>query len=440
MRSLTPRLDSHLPVLPTICHAVAPAAARVARATVLTLAMAGVLAACSSSTDPVPPDDPGGSANFTGAVDPEKQSILLESVTTTGQDGTPIHVDLLGSNLVVDAANQRVRLDVALRNADTRPLYPLVRLILGELVPSSVVPTGYDALQCPSGSPLGDCWYIWEFAAELLGDDGVLAPNETSAPRTLAFQVPGLESFAFAARLSAGLQPDAPRIAGFFFNDANENGRPDAGEAGFGGGFVTVYGPGHDSTQVMVGESGLWSVPVEHPGMYTLTATAPPTFREVHFTTPNPLQALLLPRADGSPRSYLDADFGVANGPDPGVLPPVMFVADGDSIANDAYDLLQFLPEGVALHLRVAFSGCGPDHPLQLFMVGEFMESNPVQARVVLSHDNRGELCAAYWEKGLGYDLRPILRRYQQQYGQIAPVQIVFVDPAGVEHRFLLQP
>jgi hypothetical protein len=183
---------------------------------------------------------------------------------------------------------------------------------------------------------------------------------------------------------------------------------------------------------------------VTQPGLYNLLATPPPTFAPVRPTTPNPLQILLPPGPGGLPQSYLHADFGFANDDLPVRPEPVRFW-DGpeDSLELDPYGLIGIQP-GTILELRVAFSGCSPDHPFALYMLDGFVfrecANCPPLARVVLSHDNRGEMCEAYWQRELRYDLAPILARYKQLYGHEETIEVLFLDGEGHTHSFLIGP
>jgi len=112
----------------------------------------------------------------------------------------------------------------------------------------------------------------------------------------------------------------------------------------------------------------------------------------------------------------------------------VGFAPGPDSLSLDPYHLLQVGVVGHTMKLRVGYSGCGPDQPFQLFMVGGFMESNPLQARLLLSHVG-GQLCDAYFEADLAYDLSPILR---ESGG--AMVRLRFEDATGAVHTFDLNP
>jgi hypothetical protein len=403
------------------------------------LLLALIAAGCSDSTEPQGTADLG-SRDFQGAVDPGHGTFLLETIDSTTGTGVPIQVDLIGSNLEVNAELSRVSFDVAVRNRGDVPLHAPGEIVVFNLVPWTVYPLNADRADCPPRmGPLPDsrdCRFAYDYSA-LLGDDAILSPGEVSQAKRWVFQVPGLTPFSFGAGARFGLTPDRPRIAGVVFADANENGHLDPGEPGFGGGTIQVNGPGLDSLVVTVPPEGAYAIPIENAGLYTLFAVPPPTFAPVRSTTPNPLQVLILNGADGRPQSYLHADFGFAN-ERPDSIPDVGFW-DGppDSLPQDSYGLLRIGLEGLVLRLRVGFSGCSPDQPFALFMVGTFMESHPVQAAVVLAHDSRGEMCDAYFERSLAYDLSPILRRAHELYG-VSEVLVNFRTPNGEVHQFRL--
>jgi hypothetical protein len=69
-------------------------------------------------------------------------------------------------------------------------------------------------------------------------------------------------------------------------------------------------------------------------------------------------------------------------------------------------------------------------------MSGGFMESHPVQARLVLMHDDRGEMCDAAWSAERAWDLSPIVRLYAQQYrSRTGTVVLRLTTPNGDQHE-----
>jgi hypothetical protein len=107
---------------------------------------------------------------------------------------------------------------------------------------------------------------------------------------------------------------------------------------------------------------------------------------------------------------------------------------------QDPYNLLELALDEDLLTLRVGFGGCQADHPFLLFMVGGFMESIPVQARVILLHNALGEPCDGYFERTLAYDLRPIQEAHAEAYGAPGLVMLQFVDYFGETHRLEYSP
>jgi len=411
------------------------------------LVLASILGVgCSETTDPShnPAD---GSSNFQGSIDPSSRTFLLKSIDSTTVNGVRIRVDLVGSNLEVDPATFLVALDVRVRNSGDVALYAPGEIVIHHLEPTTVWPENADRTDCPpTMSPMLDsrlCRFAFDYS-HLLGEDGILSSGETSGAKRWRFKDPGLTGFSFGAEARFGLGPDRPRIEGTVFADRNENVHRDPDEPGFGGGTITANGPGMDSLSIQVPEDGHYLFPVTEPGLYTLLAMPPPTFAAVHATTPNPLQILLPLGSGGMPESYLHADFGFANDyfppPPPGDATPVGFW-DGpeDSLDLDPYGLRDIRLDGLDLELRVGYSGCS-EHPFALYMVGGFMESVPAQARLLLSHDNRGEICLAYQEVTLRYDLGPILRKYKEIYGRVDVIIVNFQDSNGDVYNFLIGP
>jgi hypothetical protein len=402
--------------------------------------------ACSDS----PPGSTSGdgSEQFDGSIDPSGGDFVLQSLETPVPGDGVIRVELVGRNLHFDPQTGQVGLEIAVRNIDSRTLYAPAEVLCSRFQPDTVYPLNPDRIDCPSDSlpnfrfDPSACTFAYGYS-ELLGADGALAPGEMSGYREWVFHDPGLVAFSFGAAARFALNGERPRISGLFFFDANGNGQHEPDESAFGGGVVEAQGPGLRGNYP-VNENGRYNIPVQEPGSYILHMIPPPTLgiAPVRFTTPNPLQVVLTPDANGVPRSFLHADFGITNEiipPDPNVPPVILIEGPKDSLSLDPYTYLGGSLQGSVLTLRVGFSGCGPDHPFQLYMVGGFMESFPVQARIVLAHDDRGELCDAYWERELQWDLRPIQEAYRQSYGSGGVIRLRFEDNQGQTHYFELE-
>jgi hypothetical protein len=410
----------------------------------LSLAASLLLFGCTESPPPVGTSG-DGSEQFDGSIDPQGGTFVLQSLESPVPGDGVIRVELLGRNLHFVRERGEVALEIAVRNIDSRTLYGPAEILSFRYRPESVFPANPDRVDCPGDSADSNwvapdaCTFAYSYSA-LLGADGILLPGETSGFRTWVFQDPELLSFSFGAAARFALNGDQPRIAGLFFGDLNENGVPDPNEGPFGGGWVEVRGPGLDGVTVPVNEVGRYMVRVQEPGSYIVTAYPPPTFgfAPVRFTTPNPLQVVLPPGPNGEPQSFLHADFGITNDLPRRTPPVILYDGPADSLSLDQYHYLEGSLEDSILTLRVGISGCSPEHPLQLYMVGGFMESLPVQARLLLAHDDLGELCDAYFERTLQFNLRPIQEAYRRSYGPEGVILLRFQDWQGEIHTFEL--
>ena len=408
----------------------------------LTVAGLGLLAfalgGCSDSTNEPPLDtDTTGGALVDGSLDPAQESFVLETLDIA-PDGMPrIPIQLIGSNLVVDADSQLVSLDVAILNRYSEPLIAPGAVFLSRLDPAEVVPINADGVIIPSDmvdGPLGDVEYYFDYADEL-GDDGILQPEETSGAKTWVFNDPGLVPFSFAARAAFGIAPAEPRIAGVCFWDHNLNGIRDADDPPLPTGLVIMALPNGDSVRTYSDDRGTYSFPVHQSGLYTLTFDPLiDTLVPIVFTTPNPRLVLLTPGPDGLPQSYLGAHFGLGNEPIP--RPEAIQFTDlpPDSLRIGDWVLIEaeILPR-LVLKMHVGYSGCGPEQDTSLYMSGGIMESYPPQANIVFVKEHNDE-CDAYWTTDHFFDIAPLADRYFEAYGPGILI-LNLVDYEGTVHK-----
>ncbi len=80
--------------------------------------------------------------------------------------------------------------------------------------------------------------------------------------------------------------------------------------------------------------------------------------------------------------------------------------------------------DGDILTIDVAYSGCGPGHPLGACWGGEFAESEPVQVFFDVAHDDLDEACEAFPSDSVDIDLTPLREAYQTFYGKEGTVTI----------------
>ncbi|RKZ13562.1 hypothetical protein DRQ53_08520 [bacterium] len=417
------------------------------RSSFFVIVLALAFAACSDSTAPLPGTPPDGSAAFDGSFDPSSTSFLLQRIDDTSPGHQPIHVELIGSNVKIDPAFEAVSVDVAMRNAGGAPLHAPATIWVNRFVPAEVGLVNADFVRDSAGPPgtddiLGTSGF--DYSGQL-GEDRVLSPDETSQSRTWIFHDPGLASFSFVAEADFGMEPDRPVISGMLFSDDNRNGIRDPDEGPSNSGGITVNMPDGSSVHAAPDETGFYSVRVTDPGLHRVMFTS---FLDcvncICETTPNPLEVLLVPGPDGEPHSFESADFGIYPGPcgDPPPPNPVSMVElterDPKEIDQDRYQLISAELDGELLHIRVGYSGCSPDHPFTLYAGRPFMESSPVQTWMLLAHDDRDELCKAWFEKTLLFDLGPIQDAHIEDYGEPGIVRIRFRDFEGVETVIML--
>ena len=428
---------------------------------VLGVALMIAVSGCNESTTPAETATEGG-VEFDGKLDPTGSSFVLKRLETPLPGRIMVRVDLVASNLRSDASQGIVSLDVAIRNAGGLPLHAAAILWLQRFIPASLTVANADLQRGSDLGPAGDSTRVvaWGFDySDLLGDDAVLMPGETSARKTWIFRDPGLQSFSFAAHAQFGMQPDRPHISGSVFHDDNRNGRRDRGEGPFWGS-VSMLAPSGDALRTVTDTAGAYRFPIDAAGLYELTYRShlrdgepdprpndppepTPLAVVVCVTTPNPLHVIVAAGPDGEPASFEHADFGVAPAPCdsfPGI--PLLRMTDlqpGD-LEQDPYTLIDAKLAGDVLSLRAGFSGCSPDHPFQLYASRGFMESNPVQTWALLVHDDRGELCDAWFERTLQFDLSPLRAEHIRAYGRAGVVVVRFRDSNGNETRFEFGP
>jgi hypothetical protein len=406
-----------------------------------------VFAACSDSTEPSPGTPPDGSAAFDGTFDADGTSFVLQRIDDPISGLHPIHIELIGSNVHVDAAQQTVSVDVSMRNIGPEPLYAPATVWLNRFVPSGVQLLNADFAR-DSVELLGPDDILGSYGfdySDLLGDDRILSPDESSQGRTWIFHDPGLGSFSFAAAADFGMEPNRPVISGMLFSDDNRNGVRDAGEGPYFPGGVTVQFPDGSFVHTGPDENGLYRVRVTESGLHRVMFTSMLECVACYCeTTPNPLEVLLVPGPDGEPRSFEQADFGIYPGPcgdplPPSPLPPVVLTdMQPDQIDQDFYHLLSATLERELFSIRVGYSGCSDDHPFTLYAGRGFMESLPVQTWMLLAHDDLDEPCDAYFETTLSFDLGPIQDAHIEDYGAPGIVRIRFRDFHGLQTEFLL--
>ena len=96
-----------------------------------------------------------------------------------------------------------------------------------------------------------------------------------------------------------------------------------------------------------------------------------------------------------------------------------IILANGTS-PEDWYMDLYFIDEVAidadTLEIVVTYPGGCEEHEFQLIAWSYFMESYPVQANILLSHNANGDTCEAAITEELRFDLSPLKWEYQDAY------------------------
>ena len=98
---------------------------------------------------------------------------------------------------------------------------------------------------------------------------------------------------------------------------------------------------------------------------------------------------------------------------------PAPVVVGGDDRQSDAFQLGSAAIEEDLLVAEVSYSGGCRKHEFVLLASRTFeVMSGSVQLEVTLIHDANDDSCEAYLTEHLGFDLRPISRRYRETYNR----------------------
>jgi hypothetical protein len=154
--------------------------------------------------------------------------------------------------------------------------------------------------------------------------------------------------------------------------------------------------------------------------------------------SPNPLQVVITPNPDGTVNGFDEANFVYDTPCWPDVVPVNISDLPPEDIPSEDWTLIDAEVDGTILELQLGFSGCNTDQYFMLHMTGGFMESMPVQARLVLEHELTQD-CDAWFQDRRAYDLMPIIDSYLEAYGPGGDIILRLTEPNGTEHSFMLK-
>jgi hypothetical protein len=254
--------------------------------------MLAAIAILASSCD----DSQSPATIGTNAFDARWRGGVLE-FALEGAGNSPSALALVAQTFEFDGASEILRAEVALHNYGSVATPGPGSVTVYGFVPADVTPL--DAM-CTGNECAFDHRGTY-------GDDGVLAPGETSTPVVWRLHVPGGQSFGFRARLGRGAAgPGA--IAGVVFDDRDRDGNRDAGEAGVAAVQVQLRSGANTETQ-RTDATGGYAFQAASAGLYAIDL-APGQAHSA--TTALPLQVAIVQLADSTLSSFTAGDIGLA--------------------------------------------------------------------------------------------------------------------------------
>lgn len=105
----------------------------------------------------------------------------------------------------------------------------------------------------------------------------------------------------------------------------------------------------------------------------------------------------------------------------------------------DPYSIEDANIEGDILQVRVRYGGGCREHEFQLVAYSYFMESDPVQADILLSHNSNNDPCFALLTETLTFDLSPLKDEYLRMYpGDPDGTIILWLHYSNIPTQFIM--
>ena len=123
---------------------------------------------------------------------------------------------------------------------------------------------------------------------------------------------------------------------------------------------------------------------------------------------------------------------------DPELLPPIQIIPESQvrDLPKAMYEIKNVEILGDTMTFEVRYGGGCEEHDFLLVNYGGFMESWPVQTKVLLSHDNKGDTCKALITQELKFNLTPLKLSYWALYpGSEGIIVLQIIDPNGTNER-----
>lgn len=121
----------------------------------------------------------------------------------------------------------------------------------------------------------------------------------------------------------------------------------------------------------------------------------------------------------------------------PGGAPgPVLVGGSRETVRTDPATIVSADVRGDRLRLEVTFGGGCAEHSFALYRENGFLESVPVQLRLLLAHDANGDNCRALLHRELEFDLGSVREAYREAYGGPGGTVLLRIHAPGAGEPF----
>ena len=114
----------------------------------------------------------------------------------------------------------------------------------------------------------------------------------------------------------------------------------------------------------------------------------------------------------------------------PGTEPVLLYEEEPpEGFPADAAHIMTAVLEKDILKIQVTYQGDCREHVFKLYAWTAFLQSNPPQGMLSLSHDARGDTCTTKIEKSLAFNLAPLDQERNDPSEH--PLLLRIIEPAG---------
>lgn len=103
---------------------------------------------------------------------------------------------------------------------------------------------------------------------------------------------------------------------------------------------------------------------------------------------------------------------------------------------TDPFNVTAAAIVGDELQVTVAYSGGCAEHIFSTCWSGEWLESDPVQTGITITHDDPGDVCDAFPSENHSFDLLPLQLQYAASYGPTGTITINLDGWGSLDYSF----